>query len=74
MKKSLLFIFLIFISLFAITLSSCDGEEAAETTANETIAEVEETEPIPQTLKFSESGKCSFISFTPSTLTRISRI
>ena len=30
MKKSLLFIFLIFISLFAIVLSSCDGEEASE--------------------------------------------
>lgn len=65
MKKSLLLIVMIIVSLFAITLSSCDGEEAAETTVNETIEAVEETEPIPQTLKFSESGKCSFYIVYP---------
>ncbi len=66
MKKSRFLILMIFISLFALLLSSCDGEKTpAETTENETTVQVEETEPIPETLKFSEGGKCKFYIVYP---------
>ncbi len=65
MKKTILFILLICISAFALMLSACDGETPAETTENETTAQVEETEPIPQTLKFAEGGKCAFYIVYP---------
>ena len=61
MKKTRFFTLLICILTFALLFSACDGDEApVESTENETTVIVEETEPIPQTLKFSEAGKCEF--------------
>ena len=65
MKKTRFFIFLIAIFAFLFVLSSCDGGETAETTEVETTVPAEETEPIPQTLKFSDSGKCEFYIVYP---------
>lgn len=66
MKKTRLFTLLICILTFAFLFSSCDGDEVpVESTENETTAIVEETEPIPQTLKFSEAGKCEFYIVYP---------
>ena len=66
MKKTRFFIFMIFILAFSSILSACDGDTTpAETTASETTALPEETEPIPQTLKLSESGKCEFYIVYP---------
>jgi endonuclease/exonuclease/phosphatase family metal-dependent hydrolase len=66
MKKTIIFIILICVSIFALVFSSCDSAEAsAETTENETTAQIEETEPIPQTLKFAEGGKCAFYIVYP---------
>lgn len=66
MKKTRLFTLLICILTFALLFSSCDGDEVpVESTENETTAIVEETEPIPQTLKFSEAGKCEFYIVYP---------
>ena len=65
MKKTRFFIFMIAIFAFLLVLSSCDGGETAETTEVETTMQVEETEPILQTLKFSDSGKCEFYIVYP---------
>ena len=65
MKKTRFFIFMIAIFASLLVLSSCDGGEIAETTEVETTVPAEETEPIPQTLKFSDSGKCEFYIVYP---------
>lgn len=65
MKKTSFFTLLICILTFTLLFSSCVGEAPAESTENDTTVAPEETEPIPQTLKFSEAGKCEFYIVYP---------
>ena len=66
MKKTRIFALVICILTFVLLFSACDGGEVpVESTENETTAIVEETEPIPRTLKFSEAGKCEFYIVYP---------
>ena len=66
MKKTRFFTLLICILIFTLLFTSCDGgKDITESTDEVTTAIPEETEPIPQTLKLSEAGKCEFYIVYP---------
>ena len=65
MKKTRFFSILICTLILTLLFSACVGGSPAESTESDTTVAPEETEPIPQTLKFSEAGKCEFYIVYP---------
>ncbi len=66
MKKSRILTVLICILIFMLLLSSCNGEHQPPIESDDsTSAVVEETEPVPATLKFSENKRCEFFIVYP---------
>ena len=66
MKKSRFLIFLTCILAFVLLFSACNEEEEPPVVSDENTSEViEETEPLPATLKFSENKHCEFYIVYP---------
>lgn len=66
MKKSRFLTILTCLLTFLLLLSSCNGDEVPPVVSDENTSEVvEETEPVPATLKFSENKSCEFFIVYP---------